>query len=259
MKPTNFSVICNLFGVLFGYSCALGGEAITSHLVTWDIIGFGQGGGGFGISPNLDVVATSFGFGGEMVEGESVQMSLWDTLGQQLSSVIVTSNSPSFNGTHYETIQPIVLNAGETYYLCSCGTDSGVWAGEVIFATYFNGEFTVAPELNYIGMALATNTAGVFPLNVSTGANLALGANLQFYAAPLIVVGGLTPRNAAMHLDFNMWGRRPTSFTLLESTQPGGPWQTNMQAQLITNVVGASYSFSTTPVGNARFYKVQSP
>jgi len=259
MKPTNFNVICGLLSVLFGSSCALGGEAITSHLVIWQIIGFGQGGGGLAISPNLEVVATSFGFGGEMVEGEPVQMSLWDNLGQELSSVVVTSNSPGFNGTHYETIQPIVLNAGETYYLCSCGTDSGIWAGEVIAANYHNGEFTVARELNYIGMALATNTAGVFPLNVSTGANLAVGANLQFYPAPLIVVERLKARNGVVQLDFNMWGRQPTSFTLLESAQPGGSWQTNTQAQLVTNVVGVSYSFSSTAVGAMRFYKVQSP
>jgi len=108
-------------------------------------------------------------------------------------------------------------------------------------------------------MALATNAAGVFPANVSTGANLAVGANLQFYPAPLIVVEGLKARNAVVQVDFNMWGRQPTSFTLLESAQSGGPWQTNMQAQLITNVVCASYSFSTIAVGNVRFYKVQSP
>src|SRR3974390_1378954 len=86
MKPTNFNVMCILFSVLFGYSLALGGEAITSHLSIWPMVGFGRGGGGFAVSPNLDVVATSFGFGGELVEHEPVQMSLWDTLGQQLSS-----------------------------------------------------------------------------------------------------------------------------------------------------------------------------
>lgn len=259
MKPKNFNFISILFSVLFGYFCALGGEAITSHVTIWPLIGYGWGGGGFAIAPNLDVVATSFGFGGELVEHEPVQMSLWDTLGQRLSSVIVTSNSPSFNGTHYDTIQPVVLTAGETYYLCSCGTDGGVWDGDVISANDHNGDFTVAPELNYIGMALATNAAGVFPLNVTTGANLAVGANLQFYPAPLIVVGGLKARNAVVQVDFNMWGRQPTSFTLLESAQSGGPWQTNTQAQLMTNIVGASYSFSTTPVGNVRFYRVQSP
>jgi len=75
----------------------------------------------------------------------------------------------------------------------------------------------------------------------------------------LIVVEGLKAGNAAVQVDFNMWGRPPTSFTLLESTQPGGPWQTNLQAQIVTNVVGASYSFSSTAVANMRFYKVQSP
>ncbi|MGH7968584.1 MAG: hypothetical protein ACREIC_07655, partial [Limisphaerales bacterium] len=254
MKTAKFGLIIYcLLGFVFGLSSALGAEALTSWVVTWPFVGFAQGGAGFAVSPNVDVVATALGFGGAM--DEPVQVILWDTFGQQLGSVIVNSNSSVLNLTHYEAILPVPLHAGETNYVSACGTISGVWVGEALLAGYNSGQFSVAPELNYIGMAVATNSLGLFPETVVPGANLPIGANLQFYRAPLVVVAALHTRNTQVQLDFNVWGRAPGSFTLLESAQPAGPWQTNVQAQLITNAPGTSYSFSTTALRNAQFYR----
>ena len=240
---------------------SVAGEAILSRTVTGmqPITGYSAGGAGFAFSPNVDIVVTSLGCGAVQLTNEAVEVVLWDSNGQRLVSAQVTTNSPVYNGSYYEWSRPALLVSNQTYYVSSCGTTSGVWVGLVIDATLHDGTFEVAPELTYIGMASATNSDGTYPVKVISGANLPSGANFQFVRAPLIVVGGLRLGPSQVQLDVAVTARGPPSFTLLQAQQPTGPWVTNLQAVVLTNVESSSYSLQAPVQGEACFYRVQSP
>ena len=64
--------------------------------------------------------------------------------------------------------------------------------------------------------------------------------------------------NNEVLLNFAVTGPFST-FKLLQASQPGGRWTTNLSASLITNTPGSSYRFTTVKSGSAEFYRVQSP
>ncbi|MDE3066384.1 MAG: hypothetical protein KGJ60_02425 [Verrucomicrobiota bacterium] len=77
-------------------------------------------------------------------------------------------------------------------------------------------------------------------------------------SAPLITLGVPVVSGGQVQINFGVSGAAST-FKLLQADQPGGAWSTNTGAVFTTNVIGASYRF-TTPAGAAmRFYRVQSP
>jgi hypothetical protein len=68
-----------------------------------------------------------------------------------------------------------------------------------------------------------------------------------------VVAGG------QVQLNFSVISGAAPTFKLLQANQLATAWTTNASAVLTTNVLGASYRF-TTPVGpSARFYRIQSP
>src|SRR5262245_35254460 len=107
-----------LLCVLFAVVRASAAEAILSY--TYPIItGYAAGGAGFAFSPTQPIFVTSLGFGGDGLgpTNEAIQVTVWDTGGNQLASETVNFGSPVFNTTHYESISPLGLNAGQTYYI----------------------------------------------------------------------------------------------------------------------------------------------
>ncbi|HEV2207505.1 MAG TPA: immunoglobulin domain-containing protein [Verrucomicrobiae bacterium] len=78
-------------------------------------------------------------------------------------------------------------------------------------------------------------------------------------APPAIVVSPPVISPGAIQLDFALSTGPATSFTLLQSDQPGGEWS-RAPAILTTNVPGVSYSFTLPqPQLPARFYRVRIP
>ncbi len=246
-------------------TCGPFGAATAGEAVLWRnmagmlMVGYARGGAGFAFSPNVDIVVTSLGSGDEQVTSEPVEVVLWNTNGQRMVSAIVTTNSSVYNATYYERVRPAFLAANETYYVSSCGTNSGMWLGRVIEADYGRGSFEVALELTFIGMGAATNLDGTFPYDLAPGAILPSGANFQFVMPPVITLGGLRLAPSQVHLDIEVAARERPSFTLLQAQHPSGPWMTNLDFIVLTNAPAGSYTLRAAPQGNACFYRVQSP
>jgi hypothetical protein len=241
---------------------ANGSEAIPFYQVySPNIFGFARGGAGLAFSPLNDLVITAIGCGDELVSNETSQVTLWDTNGAVLASRLVTTNSPFFNSTFYETITPLPLTRGQTYYLSEAALSDGVWVGNVICMSQSapSGTFSIAPQIDYLASAFNTNSDGSFPALLDTNACLAVGANFLFLRAPLIQASGLLVRNNQVQVPFNVIGNSAGTFTLLHADQPGGPWSTNLNATLQTNQFGSSYTFTTTGDSSARFFRVQCP
>ena len=242
------------------YGLAL--EAIPSY--QWSgrqIAGFAKGGAGFAFFSQRNLLVLSLGFGGGSITNEPYQVCLWDTNGLELACAIITTNSQLRNATWYEPIPLLSLDPGQTFYISAAGVDSGVWSGDTLLSSGLgqNGTFSVAPGIGYLGSATSTNSAGVFPLTVGPTYALPVGANFEYITGPLITLSGLTLTNDQAQVGFNLIGATPPSLILLEAEQPGGPWFTNLNATLMTNLPGAVYSFTLPQEGQARFFRVLAP
>jgi hypothetical protein len=261
-KPRLVLVLDLLLLFLLPPSRVLALEAIPFYQVVGrPVTGFAKGGAGFSFSPATNLVVLSLGFGGANLTNEPYQVCMWDTNGVQLACAIITTNSPLRNLTYYESILPLALDPGQTYYLAAAGATSGVWSGETIVNSGLaqNGTFSVATDISYLGYALSTNSAGVFPLTVGANSALMIGANFEYINGPLIFLSGLALNGGQAQVGFSLIGATPPSFILLEAEQPSGSWFTNLDAMLTTNVLGAAYSFTFQPQGQAGFFRVLAP
>jgi hypothetical protein len=143
----------------------LAGEAIPTYQIwTHALVGYARGGAGFAFSPQQEITVTALGYDDDDLSLGSETVSLLDSNGLQLASVLVTSNSPRFHWTRYETIAAIRLPAGEMFYLRACASNN-VWTGRVVLAEgpYQNGTFSVGLDLNYLAAVAGTNADGTFP------------------------------------------------------------------------------------------------
>lgn len=240
---------------------ALALDAISSYTLSQSILAYAPGGAGFAFSPHTNMAVTALGFGGVMLEDQPFNVSLWDGNGQELASVLVTANSPLVNWTHYESIPPLLLTGGQTYYLGSIAPGMGEWTGEMVVTIpgAETGTFSVAPDITYLGYATGTTYGGAFPDEVGPDQVFFLGPNLNYEFGPFIRLTRMQIASGQAQIDFMVTGGCTGPFTLLESAQPGSQWTTNQNAVLQTNVAGSSYTFIAPPAGPARFYRVRTP
>ena len=237
-------------------------EAIPSY--QWSgmqIAGYVKGGAGFAFSSGRNLLILSLGCGGRGLTNEPYQVCLWDNNGQQLACAIISTNSQLQGTTWYEPIPLLSLAPGATFYISASGVNSGVWSGDTLLSSGVgrNGTFSVAPDVNYLGSAAATNVAGEFPLNLGLTNTLLVGANFEYITGPLITMTGIILTNDQAQVGFNLIGATPPSFVLLEAEQPSGPWFTNLDAMLTTNVLGMAYSFTFQPQSQSGFFRVLAP
>jgi hypothetical protein len=144
---------------------------------------FATNGAGFAFSPNVPVAVTSLGFGGNDLASFPYQVSLYDSLGNQLASRKVTTGSTLYNQTYYESITPVDLTAGNTYYIgaVEVGNPSGnYWVGTQVGPSD-GGSFSVDPDITYL------NGAGVFVSGLPTfnlGNSFPVDENFLFTVVP---------------------------------------------------------------------------
>jgi hypothetical protein len=246
-------------GMLLCAFQAPGLEAIPSYS-GGGTFGYVTGGAGFAFSPQLEISITALG-GVPMDQPQDAMVTLWDHNGQPLVSALITSNSVLSNWARYEAISPVTAFAGQTYYVSSVETNSGLWEGHVLWGSGVNsnGTFTVGPGLSYTGAGLGTNSNGTFPRQFYPTNYLLIGPNFMYVTNTTLIISGLQIISGQAQISFSVSGVPATSFTLLESDQPSAPWATNLAALLATNVPGASYTFNATPTGPVRFYRIQTP
>jgi hypothetical protein len=236
-------------------------EAIPSYqFYSAGYAGFANGGAGFTFSPQVTISVTELGYGSDTWGQEPATVLLLDTNDVILASAQVTFSSPILSWAHYETISPVTLTPGQTYYLWSFWTN-GVWTGPGLLSSgpFQNGTFTVARDILYIGTADSTNADGSLPHTQGPPTVLRIGPNFAYVNTTAVILNGLQFVSGQVQIGFSISGVPAPSFTLLESDQLSGPWTTNLAAVLTTNTPGVSYTFTAPPDGPTRFYRVQIP
>jgi len=77
--------------------------------------------------------------------------------------------------------------------------------------------------------------------------------------APLMVLDPPAIAGGDVRIDFTLRTGSSASYQLLQADQLGGPWITNLNAVLATNVVDVSGRFTAPAGGLIQFYRVQAP
>jgi hypothetical protein len=144
--------------------------------------GYVLNGGGFAFSPNVPIAITALGFGGYDLVNWPYRVSIYDSIGNQLATVIVTTNSTFFNQTYYQSISALDLTAGDTYYIGAGEEGNGdVWVGSPT-GSGVGGSFAINPDISYLGYA-----GGVFtgsPTVQGGQSYFLVDENFQFTVVP---------------------------------------------------------------------------
>ncbi len=172
MKP--FVSLAAVAVLVFGFRAAAL-EAIPSYVVGTAYAGTVPGGAGFAFTAQTNMAITALGFNGRGLATEAYRVGLWAN-GQQLVSVVVTTNSSFINQTYYEPITAVQLARGQVYYLSATGTNRGLWVGNIIQTYMPPQSFTVSADIAYLANAYGTNSAGQFPSGT--------GDPTAYYVAP---------------------------------------------------------------------------
>jgi hypothetical protein len=163
-------------------------EAIFMYQATGpNIVGYAFGGAGFAFVPSTTLSVTSLGFGGSDLATTPYQVTLWNSGGTQLATTTVTTGSPFLNQTYYGAVSPVILSAGQTYYLGALETGTnGLWVGDALVLPpdpSSNGTITVSPDISYVGGALGMANNGGIPTSITSVA-FYINANFQYTVVP---------------------------------------------------------------------------
>ena len=164
-------------------------EALTG-IVPSGTVGYAFGGAGFAFSPNTPIAVTALGYFDGMTTNETV--ALWGYAGTVLGQADITFGSAHRNQSYYEAISPMLLDPGHTYFLQAYETASTeqIWLGGPVGPDY-GGAFSVAADINYLGYAATTNSAGIFPGVGGAADVLLIGGNFEYVVVPEPVAMGI--------------------------------------------------------------------
>jgi len=172
-----------------------------------------------------------------------IQVGLWQHDGSLLASNSITSGSPLFDQTRYDTITPVTLAAGQTYHLGVYY--SGGRIGYDLAGALANGSLSASPQVQVGGTAVAALGFAFPPEVAGTAGSIYAGPNFLFQTQPTLGIE-LWPTNQVRL----SWPAAYSSYT--PQSKPGlfGTW-TN--AGLSVTVVSNSFvAFDT--IGPAPTY-----
>jgi hypothetical protein len=156
--------------------------------------GYVEGTGGWCFDSLTSISVTSLGaFDSTISDSASpIEVGLWDHTGLLLASVTVTSNSTLVDVSRYESITPVTLTAGLTYYLGAYATTGTIIVtGE---SSGVGGFATTSPQIQIGTDVYATNGGFTFPSIIDgdphSGAAI-MGPNFEFSAVPEPAMAGL--------------------------------------------------------------------
>ena len=156
-------------------------------------VGFSQGTAGWTFQPLTDISVTALGaFQDAVTNTPAIEVGLWNATGTLLASNTITTASLLVDQSMYESITPVTLMAGQTYYL---GAFGGPLAVTVYDPTVGPGSVTLASELQLGAAVSSTNNVFEFPIGDqgSPGSSV-LVPNFEFTVVPepttLCLLGG---------------------------------------------------------------------
>jgi len=172
-------------------------EGITFYMNS--IVGYVNGTAGWSFTPQTPISVTSLGcFDYITTQPNGISVGLWAPNGSLLASSAVSSSSTLVNQTRYESISPIVLSPGQTYYL-----GAYVNGGTIVFNAVDpqqGGSITTSPGIQ-LGQAVAGFGSFTFPNIIAGDPGTALiTANFQYVAVPepsslaFLLLGGVMLR-----------------------------------------------------------------
>lgn len=153
--------------------------------------GYITNGAGFAFSPVTSIAVTALGFGGVDQYGSGTDLSnypyrvtLYNSSGTTLATAEITIGSAFHNQTYYQTVSPVELTAGSTYYLGAAevgGPGGNLWVGTL--AGTEGGGFFVDGDIHYLYGEADFAPPGNIPLGQEVNA-YPIGANFEFSPVP---------------------------------------------------------------------------
>jgi Domain of unknown function (DUF4082) len=141
---------------------------------------------GWTFQPLTDIDVTALGAFDYIVPPTGVlDVGLWDATGTLLASGTVSAASPSVNQSLYESITPVMLTAGQTYYLAAYSAAPFQFYDAGPDANPSYGNVTMSPEIQLGAVAYSPNAGFAFPSTTEGSHDDAIIApNFQFEAVP---------------------------------------------------------------------------
>ena len=152
------ALYCTVLAVTF----AVRVQAIEAMLTSFaNEGGISQGTAGWTFQPLTDISVTALGaFQYAVTNTPAIEVGLWNATGTLLASNTVTTASLLLDQSMYESITPVTLTAGQTYYL-------GAFGGPMVIVAYDPteepGSVTMAPEIQLGAAVASTNNDFEFP------------------------------------------------------------------------------------------------
>jgi hypothetical protein len=146
--------------------------------------GFATGTIGWSFQALTNITLTSLGsFNYITTNSGPIAVGLWAANGTLLASNTISLNSPLQNQSRYESIDPISLTKGSTYYLGAYSLAGGI---SFVEATPEDGGFVITSSEIQLGSATASTTAGfALPTDLQGGPGSAfLAPNMEFSVVP---------------------------------------------------------------------------
>jgi hypothetical protein len=141
---------------------------------------------GWTFQPLTDIDVTALGAFDYIVPATGVvDVGLWDATGTLLASGTVSAASTSVNQSLYESITPVMLTAGQTYYLAAYSAASFQFYDAGPDANPSYGNVTMSPEIQLGVIAYTPNAGFAFPSTTEGSHDDAIIApNFQFDVVP---------------------------------------------------------------------------
>lgn len=142
---------------------------------------------GWTFQPLTSISVTALGAFTYNLPSGSTDVGLWSSDGTLLASSIITSSSTLINQSRYESIAPVMLTAGLTYYLGEFSS-SGAIQSVAVDPNELNGPdgyATMASEIQLDSAAWQTNGVFEFP-SVTAGSpgSAIIAPNFEFQPVP---------------------------------------------------------------------------
>jgi hypothetical protein len=164
---------------------------------------------GWTFQPTANISVSALGAWAYAMPGTGLEIGLWNASGSLLASNTVNSHSQAVNQSLYAAITPVLLTAGQTYYLAAFSPAGSFQCVAVAPNSPPNGFATMNSDITLGNVAWATNSGFAFPsLTQNAPGSAIIAPNFEFQPVP---EPSALPAAAAAILSLVLWRRRTGS------------------------------------------------
>jgi PEP-CTERM putative exosortase interaction domain len=151
---------------------------------------------GWTFQSQTDINVTALGaFNDVLHNSGNLEIGIWNSSGDLLTSSLVALTGTSSDSV-YQSVTPVMLTAGQTYYLGAYSPSQTVYFYVVGPDSDTHGYAIMSPEIQLGGLAFNTNSVFAFPSSTEgQPSDAVVMPNFQFQAVPepstvCLLVGG---------------------------------------------------------------------